>query len=76
VRNAEEYYRAVFHGQILSWNVRDKHMAETLDHLVQHLDREHARTKVVIWAHNSHLGYVRADRYGNSRRIESGANGT
>ena len=65
VRNAERYYRAMFLGPALSWNVRDRHMAETLDQLAGFLGREAQRTsdapaKIVVWAHNSHLGDARA----------------
>ncbi len=64
VKNAEEYYRAMFRGRVSSWNLRDRHMAETLDALVAHLDREGGRAKVVLWAHNSHLGDARATEMG------------
>ena len=60
VKNAEEYYRTMFRGRVSSWNVRDRHMAETLDHLVVHLDKQANRTKIVVWEHNSHLGDARA----------------
>ena len=56
VKNAEAYYRTVFAGQAASWNVRDRHMAETLDALVAHLEGREASAKIVVWAHNSHLG--------------------
>jgi erythromycin esterase-like protein len=59
-KNAEAYYRAMFRGRVESWNLRDTHMAETLAALVAHLDRQGGRTKVAIWAHNSHLGDARA----------------
>lgn len=39
-----------------SWNLRDRHMAETLRALIEYLDRSLARAKVVVWAHNSHVG--------------------
>jgi erythromycin esterase-like protein len=62
VRNAEVYYRAMFTGRVNTWNLRDQHMAETLDalltHLGQHDDRQPAR--IVVWAHNSHVGDARA----------------
>lgn len=58
VKNAEQYYRSMFTGRISSWNLRDRHMAETLDALVHHLGGKNA--KLVIWAHNSHLGDARA----------------
>ena len=60
VRNAEAYYRAMFRGRVASWNLRDRHMAETFDALVAYLDAQGQRTKAVIWAHNSHLGDARA----------------
>jgi erythromycin esterase-like protein len=58
IMNAERYYRAMFHGRTNSWNLRDEHMFETLTELFAHLDGGHA--KVVVWAHNSHLGDARA----------------
>jgi erythromycin esterase-like protein len=65
-KNAEEYYRTMFHGRVSSWNLRDRHMVETLDALVPHLDRHGGRTKVVVWAHNSHLGDARATQMGDA----------
>ena len=62
VKNAEEYYRSMFRERISSWNLRDTHMAETLDALVQHLGAKDA--KIVVWAHNSHLGDARATEMG------------
>ena len=58
VMNAERYYRAMFHGRASSWNLRDRHMFETLTELFAHLDSGQA--KVAVWAHNSHLGDARA----------------
>ena len=58
VANAERYYRAMFESQIGSWNLRDQHMVETLDELVNHLGARSA--KIAVWAHNSHLGDARA----------------
>lgn len=62
VRNAEVYYRAMFSGRVTSWNLRDKHMAQTLDALLKHLDRHHdvPSARIVVWAHNSHVGDARA----------------
>jgi erythromycin esterase-like protein len=57
VKNAERYYRAMFSGRVSSWNLRDRHMAETLDQLISHLGPS---SKIVVWAHNSHLGDARA----------------
>ncbi|EFG75872.1 phosphoribosyl transferase domain protein [Mycobacterium parascrofulaceum ATCC BAA-614] len=62
VHNAEVYYRAMFSGRVTSWNLRDKHMAQTLDALLQHLDRHQdvPSARIVVWAHNSHVGDARA----------------
>ena len=64
VKNAEQYYRSMFHGRVSSWNLRDGHMAETLDALRAHLDLQRRGTKIVVWEHNSHLGDARATEMG------------
>ncbi|HEY0462042.1 MAG TPA: erythromycin esterase family protein [Pyrinomonadaceae bacterium] len=56
VINAEEYYREMFRGRVSSWNLRDRHMAETLAALAAHLESQQIPPKIVVWAHNSHLG--------------------
>jgi erythromycin esterase-like protein len=61
VRNAEVYYRAMFTGRVNTWNLRDQHMANTLDALIEHLDHDDAgQSRIVVWAHNSHVGDARA----------------
>ncbi len=60
VRNAEAYYRGMFAGRVTSWNMRDKHMAQTLRALIDHLDRAGNPARIVVWAHNSHVGDARA----------------
>ncbi|OJZ72975.1 hypothetical protein BRW65_15135 [Mycobacterium paraffinicum] len=62
VHNAEVYYRAMFSGRVTSWNLRDKHMAQTLEALLKHLDRHQdvPSARIVVWAHNSHVGDARA----------------
>jgi erythromycin esterase-like protein len=60
VANAEEYYRTMFGEPAGSWNQRDRHMADTLDQLMAHLDRHGGTARVVVWAHNSHVGDARA----------------
>src|SRR3954452_7591928 len=66
VKNAEEYYRSMFRGRISSWNLRDRHMAETLEALTAHFDRHGGRSKIVVWEHNSHVGDARATSMGDS----------
>lgn len=60
ITNAERYYRTMFRGRVESWNLRDHHMAETLDALVKHLNSQGQIAKVAVWEHNSHLGDARA----------------
>jgi erythromycin esterase-like protein len=64
VRNAEEYYRMMFRGRVSSWNLRDQHMAETLHALASHIEAQRQPAKIVVWAHNSHLGDARATEMG------------
>ncbi|HKO14866.1 MAG TPA: erythromycin esterase family protein [Gemmatimonadaceae bacterium] len=59
IRNAEEYYRAMFRSRTASWNLRDRHMTETLEAVRSHLARVHGTARAVVWAHNSHLGDAR-----------------
>jgi len=71
VKNAEQYYRTMFRGRVSSWNLRDQHMAETLGALLEHLAAQSRAqpkhdTKVVVWAHNSHLGDARATQMGQA----------
>ena len=98
VRNAEAYYRTMFQGRADSWNLRDRHMAETLHELVDFLSPAAAsapgapaghaeaerrreaghhgnaqpRAKVVVWAHNSHLGDARATEMGHGGELNVG----
>jgi len=53
---AERYYRVMYYGGAESWNSRDAHMFETLEHL---LDARGAKSKAIVWAHNSHIGDAR-----------------
>ncbi|MBI4485152.1 MAG: erythromycin esterase family protein, partial [Acidobacteria bacterium] len=64
VRNAEQYYRTMFRGRNESWNLRDHHMTDTLGELMKFLDRPGAPSRVIVWAHNSHLGDARATEMG------------
>jgi erythromycin esterase-like protein len=72
VKNAEQYYRSMFGGRMQSWNLRDQHMAETLDALVSHFDRQGQHTKVAVWAHNSHLGDARFTEMGQRGELNVG----
>lgn len=72
VRNAEEYYRTMFRGRDESWNLRDRHMADTLENLRTFLARRQAGARVVVWAHNSHLGDARATEMGQRGELNVG----
>jgi erythromycin esterase-like protein len=72
VKDAEEYYRSMFAGRVSTWNLRDRHMADTLDALLRHLSRSVDRPKVVVWAHNSHVGDARATEVGAEGELSLG----
>jgi erythromycin esterase-like protein len=72
VRNAEEYYQQMYRAEVSSWNLRDRHMAGTLDALLEHLDRRHRHTKMVVWEHNSHVGDARATDMGRHGEFNVG----
>ncbi|HET8647569.1 MAG TPA: erythromycin esterase family protein, partial [Vicinamibacteria bacterium] len=79
VLNAERYYREMFQGAASSWNLRDRHMAETLESLRAFLQRQGARAetgapgaKIILWAHNSHLGDARATDMARSGELNLG----
>jgi len=56
-RNAELYYRTMVHGGPTSWNVRDTHMVETLERLMNHHGPD---ARAIVWEHNTHIGDARA----------------
>jgi erythromycin esterase-like protein len=60
VKNAEEYYRLMYRSDVSSWNLRDKHMADTLESLDKHLSANGKAAKIVVLEHNSHIGDARA----------------
>jgi erythromycin esterase-like protein len=61
VRAAEQYYRVMYQGSDASWNLRDRHMFDTLEAV---LDRRGPEAKAVVWAHNSHIGDASATEMG------------
>lgn len=69
VRNGERYYREDVRGRVSTWNLRDLHMVETMEAISRFLQQQEgpAGGRVVVWAHNSHVGDARATdrkRYG------------
>ena len=65
VKDAEAYYRVMYHGSAESWNLRDTHMFETLNMI---LDAKGPNAKVIVWAHNSHIGNAAYTDMGINRR--------
>jgi len=72
VREAEYYYRSLYRGRASSWNLRDRHMSDTLDAVHRHLGATGRTQKVVVWAHNSHLGDARFTDMTRRREINLG----
>ncbi|MEV4239115.1 MULTISPECIES: erythromycin esterase family protein [unclassified Nocardia] len=73
VRDAEAYYRAMFGDRMSLWNLRERHMADTLDALVAHLGRDDGTpARIVVWANNSHVGDARATELGSEGELSLG----
>jgi erythromycin esterase-like protein/predicted phosphoribosyltransferase len=72
VGSAEEYYRTMLAGRVDSWNLRDRHMTGTLEALMAFLERSRPAARVVVWAHNSHLGDARATDMGRVGEVNVG----
>jgi protein-L-isoaspartate(D-aspartate) O-methyltransferase len=64
VTAAEQYYRVMYYGDAVSWNLRDQHMFDTLTRLLQHRGPD---AKAVVWAHNSHIGNAEFTEMGQVR---------
>jgi protein-L-isoaspartate(D-aspartate) O-methyltransferase len=64
VTAAEQYYRVMYYGDAVSWNLRDQHMFDTLERL---LAQRGPDSKAVVWAHNSHIGNAEFTEMGQVR---------
>jgi protein-L-isoaspartate(D-aspartate) O-methyltransferase len=64
IASAEKYYRVMYYGGAESWNLRDRHMFGTLEHI---LAANGSAAKAVVWAHNSHIGDARHTEMGQVR---------
>lgn len=69
VREAERYYRAMYRGSRESWNLRDRHMFDVVQAV---LDHKGEGSKAVVWAHNSHVGDARATEMGRRGELNIG----
>lgn len=73
IKNAEQYYRSMFSSRRSSWNVRDRHMFDTLEDLSGHLGSRLGReAKIIVWAHNSHVGNAAATEMGRHGEVNIG----
>src|ERR1700731_24118 len=72
VKNAEEYYRSMFLEEVSSWNLRDRHMVETLNAVVAHLDRRGGGPKGVVLGDNFYFGDARATEMGKRGELNVG----
>lgn len=73
IYRAEEYYHSVLNGHPDSWNVRNKHMFETLENLANHISQQRNRpARIVVWAHNAHIGNARATEMHNRGEFNMG----
>ena len=69
VKNAETYYRTMVLSNSLSWNVRDRHMAETLERLLAFTA---PGARAVVWEHNTHIGDARFTDMAESGEVNLG----
>lgn len=73
VKNAERYYRSLFgNDAAASWNIRDTHMMETINAIVHFNQVNQRHHKIIVWAHNSHLGDARATQMASYNEINVG----
>jgi erythromycin esterase-like protein len=72
VRDAEEYYQQMYRADVSSWNLRDRHMANTTDALLEHLGHRYHRPAIAVWEHNSHVGDARATGMGARGELNVG----
>jgi erythromycin esterase-like protein len=72
VADAENYYRTMLRGDVQSWNLRDRHMINTLLAIASRLEALHGRAKIIVWAHNSHIGNASATQMGRRGEFNIG----
>ncbi|MDQ5826428.1 MAG: erythromycin esterase family protein [Chloroflexota bacterium] len=72
VKNKREYDQAAYSGSDPTWNVRDRHMAGTLEALSEHLGTDGKPARVVVWAHNTHVGDATGTEFANIGQLSLG----
>lgn len=71
-KDAEQYYREMFNKRVSTWNLRDLHMADMVDEVSQHVSKISETAKIVVWAHNSHVGNALATEFSESGELSLG----
>lgn len=71
-RSAPAYYRAMLAGSPEAWNLREAHMADTVSLLSEQLARGGQPAKLIVWAHNAHVGDARATAQGAAGQLTLG----
>jgi erythromycin esterase len=73
-KEAEKYYRTMLKGDVNSWNLRDTHMMNTLERLIDFHRKANKKKqpKAIVWAHNTHIGDARFTDMSNSGMINLG----
>ncbi|WP_419393104.1 erythromycin esterase family protein [Cytobacillus praedii] len=67
--NAESHYRTMITDDKESWNIRDRHMVETLNRIMMFFRNQ---AKGIIWEHNTHVGDARATDMGDEGIVNVG----
>ena len=67
--NAERYYSTAINNSSASWNIRDRHMMETINNLMEHHGEN---SKIVVWEHNTHVGDARATSMAGAGMVNVG----
>lgn len=71
-KDAEQYYREMFSRRAKTWNLRDLHMADMVDEVSNHVKKISGTSKIVVWAHNSHVGNALATEFSESEELSLG----
>ncbi len=71
-KDAEQYYREMFSRRVKTWNLRDLHMADMVEELSNHITKISGTAKIVVWAHNSHVGNALATEFSESEELSLG----
>jgi len=71
-KDAEQYYREMFSRRAKTWNLRDLHMADMVEEVSNHIKKINGSAKIVVWAHNSHVGNALATEFSESEELSLG----